>query len=224
MLAVIDIHIVGGDPWWQGLVGPVLLAGTAIIAAWIAASTANKRQAEQLRHDRELQAGQLAYDREQRNRQHVRSAVDDAVCSLDAAMRTGFEYEARVLVDAEGRAGLRGTAEDEGVDFVERTRAMTSLEERLTELSSASQAARDSAIDLISENLRLTLRLGSDHSIVKSHMAIHDAFTARIDLLQPMQRREVTEEDRKEVQSQSTANAVIVSSFFDDCRNWFAEA
>ncbi len=96
----VDVHLVGGDPWWHQVIGPALIAVTAIVAAYISARTANHRQQEQLSHDRELhgaqlaydlelQEAQLAYDREQRNRQHVRDTIDSAVGSLYAAMSTG---------------------------------------------------------------------------------------------------------------------------------------
>ncbi|MBS1892284.1 MAG: hypothetical protein JST59_13390 [Actinobacteria bacterium] len=94
----IEVHTAGGKELWQELIGPVLLALTAIIAAWIAARTANHRQQEQLANDRHLQADQLAYDREQRNRQHVRDTVDEAVRGVDAALRAMFDYEAKIVV------------------------------------------------------------------------------------------------------------------------------
>lgn len=100
------------------MIGPALIAATAIVAAWIAARTANRRQQEQLSHDlelqkaqlahdRELQGAQLAYDREQRNRQHVRDTIDSAVRGLYASMRQSAEYQGLILTGDEKRGDRR---------------------------------------------------------------------------------------------------------------------
>lgn len=88
------------------MIGPALIAVTAIAAAVIAAKTANRRQgaqlkhsrelqADQLAHDRELQKAQLAYDRRQRGREHTRVSVDDATRGVERAIRILAEYEGR---------------------------------------------------------------------------------------------------------------------------------
>lgn len=122
MLAAVNVHIVGGDPWWHQVIGPALIAATAIAAAWIAARTANKRHASQLAHDRELQADQLAYDREQRNRQHVLDTVDRAVLGVHSALRVFGRYQgektseaAQLHVDSDA---LRGAGADLASDIL----------------------------------------------------------------------------------------------------------
>jgi hypothetical protein len=220
---LIDVHLTDGKPLWQELVGAVLLAVTAILAAAIAARTANTRQGQQLAHDRELQAEQLAYDREQRNRQHVRDAVDDAVRSVDAALRFMFEYEALIMVgDAQRMERLRVLGDD-GASPVVKADALGALKEETDEIHAQSQAVYDANIDLTSENLRLSLRLGKDHRIVKSQQALRDVYATRHNTLEPLYKRPLTDKDREEIHAASKSTEAIFYSFFEDCRRWFEE-
>ncbi|MGH3373134.1 MAG: hypothetical protein ACRDP6_00195 [Actinoallomurus sp.] len=219
---LVEVHLVGGDPWWQELVGPVLLAATAIIAAWIAAKTANERQAAQLAHDRELQIEQLTYDREQRNRQHVRDAVDDAVRSVDAALRLMFEYEALILIGDDQRTERRRVLDDDALPTV-KAEALSALKDETDEIHAHSQAVYDANIDLTSQNLRLSLRLGKDHQIVKSQQALRDVYATRHGTLEPLYKRPLTDKDREEIHAASKSTEAIFNSFFQECRRWFEE-
>jgi hypothetical protein len=143
-----DVHLVGGDPWWHQVIGPALIAATAIVAAWIAARTANRRQQEQLSHDlelqkaqlvhdRELQGAQLAYDREQRNRQHVRDTIDSAVRGLYAAMRQSAEYQGLILTGDEKRDEYRRIADDEALSDAKRDAAISGYKEAMDAVGAA---------------------------------------------------------------------------------------
>lgn len=222
---LVEVHLVGGDPWWHQVIGPALIAATAtaIIAAWIAAKTANQRQAAQLANDRELQKAQLAYDREQRNRQHVRDAVDDAVRSLDAALRLMFEYEAMILAGDAERTERRNVLDDDGASTGDKAHMLGALKEEMEEIHARSQAIYDAGIDLTSENLRLSLRLGISHQIVKSHQALRNVYRTRHRTLERLHRRSITEKDREDIQSASESTGAVFTSFFQDCRKWFEE-
>ncbi len=222
-LFTIPIHLTGGHSLLEDLIGPALLALTAILAAGIAARTANERQAAQLAHDRELQKVQLAHDREQRNRQHVRDSVDDAVHSVDAALRLMFEYEALIMVGDPQRTERRNVLDDGGASSNAKADALRALKEETDEIHAQSQAVYDANIDLTSENLRLSLRLGKDHAIVKSQQALRDVYATRHDTLEPLYKRPLTDKDREEIHSASKSTEAIFYSFFEDCRKWFEE-
>ncbi|HWM64048.1 MAG TPA: hypothetical protein VNP96_08705 [Solirubrobacterales bacterium] len=184
-----DVHLVGGIPGHQ-VIGPALIAATAIVAAWIAARTANRRQQEQLSHDRELQkaqlvhdrelqeaqlaydrelhVAQLAYDREQRNRQHVRDTIDSAVRSLDAAMRQLAEYQGLILAGDEKRDEYRRNADDEALSDAERDAAIRGYEEAMNAVGAATIKGFEVSTELMSESLRLDLRLGVEHPICRA--------------------------------------------------------
>lgn len=104
------------------MVGPALIAVTAIVAAWIASRTANRRQQQQLVHDREvqraqllrnrglqeaqlshdgvLQKAQLAYDREQRNRQlDLRLGGEHPICKNHTVYVNAYSAAFEILHD-----------------------------------------------------------------------------------------------------------------------------
>lgn len=180
----LNVHLTGGPAWWADLIGPFLLSITAIAAAAIAAHTANKRQAQQ-----------LAYDRDQRNRQHVRDTVDDAVRQWDEAIRAIAKLNGRVVkkpIAADEVAALRLETYDFGTD-------------------------------LISMNLRLSLRLG-EHPIVTAHKRFSGAYgnrqkvLAAVDTSKPMS--DAIKESLDEAAGASTDAA---SDFLGECEEWFQD-
>ena len=216
-----DVHIVGGYRRHQ-VIGPALIAATAIAAAWIAARTANHRQQEQLDHDRELQAEQLAYDREQRNRQHARDAVDDSVGGVDAALRLMFEYEALIMVGDNQRNERRAVLDDDGMLPAHQG-------------GGAQRPQRGNGRDPRPEPDRLlrdhrphlgepapVLRLGKDHQIVKSQQALRDVYSTRHSTLEHLYKRPLTDEDREQVRSASKSTEAIFYSFLLDFSRFLA--
>src|SRR5690349_5395694 len=75
----VHVDLVGDGFEWLSLLGPLLIAGAAYLAARIAAQTANSRQRSQLDHDRELQRDQLDHDRMLRDRDELRVVLDEAI-------------------------------------------------------------------------------------------------------------------------------------------------
>lgn len=231
MYALLDVHLTGGDPWWYQVVGPALIAVTAIAAAWIAARTANHRQqqqleedgrlhAKQLAHDRELQKAQLAYDREQRDRMDVRVVIDDAIKGVDEALRGIAEYVAAVQVDDETREAHRQMLAAEQVGSQQALREMQALKGETDELHQLSQGLYDTSIDLTSSGLRLALRLGSDHKIVKAHDAFGAAISEYHEALKPLHHRAITDEDRGLIEAAEQRAGLAVTAVFSECREW----
>jgi hypothetical protein len=216
-----DVHLVGGDPWWHQVIGPALIAVTAVIAAWIAARTANHRQQEQLLHDRDLQAAQLAYDREQRNRQHVRDTIDSAVRSLDATMRQSAEYQALILTGDEERDECRRIADDEALPDADRAAAIRRYDEAMNEVGAATRKGFDMSTELISESFRLSLRLGIEHPICKGHAAYREAYGTSFEILRNLPTVKMTDEDRKKVKAADAAEGAAMIDFLSSCRSWF---
>lgn len=223
-MALFDIHIdLSGN---HDLIGPAVIAITAILAAMIAARTANQRQEAQLNHDRELQSElqteRLAYDREQWNRQHIRDTVDDALRGVDAAIRTIAEYEAKIVVGdgqrSERRKVLSGKDKASPLQLEE---AVKGLRAETADIHTSSQATYDAAIDLTSMNLRLGVRLGKNHPIVKSHQAFRDVYSTRSESLRPLSSRPLTDDDRTQIRAAGDSTNAILTTFFNECREWF---
>ena len=223
----IEVRLTGGKPWWHELIGPVLLSLTAVAAAAIAAKTANSRQAAQLASDSELQSKlqseRLAYDREQRNRQHIRDTVDEAMRGVDSAFRIIAEYEATIVVNESERTENRKVMDDDGVPLDERSKKLEALSDEINQLSVAGEAVYDAGTDLLSENLRLAVRLGKGHPIVKSHGSFHDAYSKRHETLKPLSKRPITDDDRSRLDAENNATSSLAANFLERCREWFEE-
>jgi hypothetical protein len=223
-VALLGIHIdLSGN---HDLIGPGMIAITAILAAIIAARTANRRQAAQLQHDRELQSElqseRLAYDREQRDRQHIRDTIDEALRGVDAAIRTLAEYEAKIVVGDDQRSERRRALNGEDkASPMQLTEAVKKLQEETADIHTSSQATYDAAIDLTSMNLRLGVRLGKDHPIVKSHQAFRDVYSTRSESLRPLPNRPLTDDDQTQIRSAVDSTNAILTAFFSECRKWF---
>jgi hypothetical protein len=229
-----DVHLVGGDPWWHQVIGPALIAATAIVAAWIAARTANRRQQQQLSHDlelqkaqlvhdRELQGAQLAYDREQRNRQHVRETIDSAVRGLYAAMRQSAEYQGLILTGDEKRDEYRRIADDEALSDAKRDAAIHGYKEAMDAVGTATIKGFEVSTELMSESLRLSLRLGVEHPICKRHTAYYNAYGACFEILHNLPTVKMTDEDREKVKTADAAEGAAMREFLSSCRRWFED-
>jgi hypothetical protein len=222
MLAVLKVHLVGGNPWWHEVIGPALIAATAIAAAWIAARTANHRQQEQLDHDRALQTEQLAYDREQRERVFVREVIDEAMKGVDQALRNLSEYSAAVLVGNEDRERHRREVTSAAPPHhrLKPVAALQALRAESDPVHSLDQHLYDVGVDLTSAALRLGLRLGEKDKIVVAHQAFADEFSAKHDLLSPLESRLITDEDRTALDTVDVRISQAVASIFSSVRQW----
>jgi hypothetical protein len=106
------------------VLGPLLIAGAAVIAALVARRTANERQAEQLahdserqreqlRHDSSRQERQLQHDREMRQKEHARGAVDSVIEEVQETLDTliDLEFEAKKCEEKRRKAPSQSTAD-----------------------------------------------------------------------------------------------------------------
>jgi hypothetical protein len=223
-VALLGIHI---DPSGNhDLIGSGMIAITAIIAAIIAARTANRRQAAQLAHDRELQSKlqteRLAYDREQRNRQHIRDTIDDALRGVDDAIRTIAEFEARIVVEDGQRSARRKIVDGEAAASpAQLEEATQALRAEIDALDADSVAVADMLIKLAFQNTRLAIRLGGNHAITTGLQELRQSYSARNSALQGLYKRSLTDKDRLDAKSKADSFNDAVIPFFKACRAWF---
>jgi hypothetical protein len=222
-LISISLHLTGGRSLLEDLLGPLLISLTAILAAVIAARAANKRQAAQLAHGRELQAEQLAYDREQRNRQHVRDTVDDAVQDADAAYRVMADLASRIDAGDTNRHQRRTLIDNPNVSLTFKDSAIDIHQQDIDELKSSSAAAYDSIMDLASQNIRLVLRLGEGHVVPKAHEEFRAKYIARQEVLVGKHEALLTAGDRQMMLKAFEDEARAMVAFLSACRMWFEE-
>ncbi len=230
----IEVHLTGGSSWWHELIGPFLLAVTAILAAVIAAKTANKRQGEQLlhdrnlqadrlAHDRKLQAGQLAYDREQHNREHVRDRIDSAVLMVDQAVRTYTEYQREIRHVAALRSTLQAVADNPSAKAEEYEEADSLLQDQIGDLRDVKIRAQTLSAELVSEGVRLSLRLGTNSSIFEAHKSFRQNYSARIDYLAGLGETPSSGEVEGENVDGMKSIERVAAEFLAECRAWFEE-
>jgi hypothetical protein len=188
----------------------------------IAALTANHRQQQQLDHDRQLQGEQLAYDREQRNRQRVNETIDEATRGADAAIRSMADYIGVLLTGDEERSELRSAATSGGPPML-TIGPMEALQKAMAEPHRLSQVLYEVSIELVSQNLRLGLRLGPAHPVTTGHEAFQVAYRARHEALRPMYLRTLTADDHELIEASDKPVGEALQKFIDVCRNWMAE-
>jgi hypothetical protein len=147
----------GGSNWFT--IGAAAVTGVGlIIAAGIAAWTTNRRQREQLDHDRDMKILDLDYDRRRRDIEHLREFLDEAGEVFDARYVHFGELESAHEMEKWWNEREPYEGEDE------EQRAQTTLEyaqERNEAL--AEDISRQSAMFAMLR--RMDLRLPRDHPI-----------------------------------------------------------
>jgi hypothetical protein len=203
MLAVlrgpIEVEVVGGGADLIDFLGPALIALAAVFAAWLAAHTANRRQQEQLNHDRSL-----------RERELLRNTLDEVVESATRCIRELSEFSARGQVGDKQQD--EGSAEDK-------------LDALAVELMEAEDRTHALTLEMWSNTLRLHLRLPEKHPITISHEELVDACRAWYKTLAATgtKRRRTAEQVAAESDAKDAASAAF-SVFMDASRDWFTGA
>lgn len=199
MLAVlrepVEVKLVGGGADLIDFLGPALIALAAVCAAWLAAHTANKRQQEQLDHDRTL-----------RERELLRNTLDEVVESATRCIRELSEFSARAQVGDKQQD--EGSAEDK-------------LDALAVELMEAEDRTHALTLEMWSNTLRLHLRLPQSHPITISHEDLVDACRDWYKTLAATgTERRTAEQVAAESDAKDAASAAF-SVFMEASRAWF---
>jgi hypothetical protein len=131
----------------------VLIAGAAVIAAALAAWTANRRIDKQLDEESGRLDRQLAHDRKMRDRDALRQMLDDALRAVGEGIEV-LEESARERSDG---YGLEGEV---------KLQWGKALDQATSELKSR---ARRNWVRVHAEAARLRLRFGTEHDIMKCY-------------------------------------------------------
>jgi hypothetical protein len=210
-LSAINVKVVdAGGPLDYAL--PALIAAAAaVLGAWLTVATANRRHRDQLSHDSARQAAQLDHDRELRDREQFQVVLDAAVERAIGAFRSSGRLDRAEKEAEDDRRKLEADDRAEGAAFTavqaELTRHAADFWERLIELN------YDSA--------RLSLRVGKEHPIVRSHEQFAIALDEMGDAANVVLSRN---RNREEMASEGALYRIKVdpafSDFLDSCRNW----
>lgn len=166
----IEVQVVGGDPGWLHILlvvtGPLLISLAAVMAAVVAAKTANRRQQAQLSHD-------LAVRREE----DVRNVLDGAIEHVYETTKMLSDLEVRIesLESELLEGGGIGAGSEDNVA------RLGDAEYR--EIREAGTEVRDALIEMIGFTLRIELRLGKDDLVSKLHESLWELWNQECDLL-----------------------------------------
>lgn len=222
MRAAIEVKLVGADDAlavFLAVLGPLLIAGAAVIAALVARRTANERQQEQLAHDTERQKEQLAHDTERQERQlsHDRAMRDrDYLFQTVGTVYENLEEANQTVIRVSGLVGSLESTRTKLSDA--RKEAIPSwishLSERLDdysrEVAEAMDLAHPATMQLWADTARLRLVLPLDNEVVDAHKELADATRRWYDAIKEGYyggNRDSEEMDRSKKTSREAADA-----------------
>src|SRR4051794_15183673 len=139
-MGVVKVELVGEGGLlgvFVSVLGPLLIAGAAVLAALVARKTANERQAEQLAHDSERQREQLRHDsarqkrqlqhdREMRQREHARGALDSAIEEVRETLDALLDLEHQAKNCEEARQEPENKPSANASELMKSSKAFTS--------------------------------------------------------------------------------------------------
>lgn len=235
MLALVhNVHLVGGQPWWNDWIGPVLALIAAGGAAWFAAKTANERQLADLKEDRELQKDrleedralqrdQLAHDRKLRIQERQRDTLDDAVRAVEPALKGMARYESGIVHGDATRTEHRRASNDAVLSQLLRDAAREALKQEEATVEEWRLPVPEAVIDLTLHKVRLMLRFGQTHPAVLTYEGLRDACESQYKRLRDLSENSLSAADREAIQDGSDALDSAWSSFQEAGRKWFEE-
>jgi hypothetical protein len=209
-MAILEVEISeDGDPLWS-LLGPALIAAAAVIAATVAARTANSRQREQLAHDRALRA-----------REHIRDTVDAAADRAIAALEAFTDFEVEIDENERIRSEQSELLASEHASLEEKVAARKRLRGLVEESAAAGETASARAAEVIATQARLRLRLGVSDPIVICSKVMAEKF---VDLEVKLGAGLDQNRSDEEIASAKEADKVATRAFrqfMSTCEAWF---
>jgi len=202
------------------IIGPVLIASAAVIAALVARRTANERQLKQLLHDTQRQEVALAHDREMRDREHVRSTISDAIEALTEATYLVIAMGSAVTTLERARERLSAAEEDAlaGKAFMDLQDALNSAYQEYVALS---DQTHESTLSLFANTSRIRLVVGPESELVETHKTLANAVRSWYENVTQGGIKNRDEDELKKAANglQDTRRARY--RFEDACRQWF---
>jgi hypothetical protein len=212
----VEVQVVGGNSQaleiLLTLIAPMLIAGAAVMAARIAAATANKRQREQLAHDLIV-----------RSMQHIRDAIDEAVEIVYEGSKAVADFSISIPLWEVSRPALEAQLVDEEASPEAKKMAKERLMSELGEVTSEHGGTLDQLSELLASSTRLKLRLGSNHEIPKLAESLRRAWAELTALLIKGQTASRTPEEITETEEKEHEADGIYSEFHLACERWLTE-
>jgi hypothetical protein len=215
-----EVRVVGGSEWWEA---PLIAAVATFVVAVVAAWTAEHRLTKQLATDLKINDDKLSYDRQERNRDHVRDAMDDCVRGIRDALLVLQAYEEAVVGGAPSREATRLVARAPKTGFdMRQESARQDLIREVQALGPPSAPVAHAPVNLKSDNFRLQVRLGREHTVVTNHQEFINAYANRSVQLKELHNRAMTDEEKTR-EARGGGNWEVNARFYafvDACQQW----
>lgn len=229
----------------SALVGPIVIAATALLGAMLTAYTANRRHQHQLEHDSERQRAQLEHDserqqeqlahdsrrheeqlehdRDMRRRDHVYDTLDSVVDGTARALRMSIRFASTVFAREANRDKYLATRDSADATPAEKEFAEKRIQAIEKEFWDCDDASHEAIMDMGHDTWRLRVRFGMGGRVPRRHNELRKAL------------REVHQtltlalaKSRDEAQKQATEPAIKARNaasrrFFAACEEWFHE-
>jgi hypothetical protein len=211
------------------LLGPILIAVTAILGAVLAAYTANQRHRRQLEHDTQRQKEQLAQDTQRqkeqmahdfamRKREHSRDALDAALELVTEVHGAFGDLEGTIDAYERERSQWLAALQPENPDekVVRSELAKVDLEIKKAGIKFSEKIA-----EMFPATTRLRLRLGTKDPISKQYEKLLNAWLALEDLLVAAAEANRSQQQIDAANEVNRAAADEYAALMIECERWF---
>jgi hypothetical protein len=212
MLAVFEVELVGGEGFLAGLGGPALIAGAAVVAAFIAARTANARLREQLAHDLVV-----------RRAEHVRDALDAAVELAHETVKALVDFELIIDDWEDERPQFEAEALSDEKTTEEQRAILAQARKGVDNVMAADKALTERMVEMLATTTRLRLRLGSSHAIPTLYDELRQGWRELIDVLGNGETARRTKEERDKCEELDAETNQLYEEFHQACERWLDE-
>jgi hypothetical protein len=200
--------------------GSLVVAGAAVLAARLAARTANERQEKQLSADFDRHKAQLAHERKLRSEEHIRNAIDMAAIAVHEQLSCLSGLSVPLINENTSRARLREKIEN-ATDEEIRKDLRKELHERLQALHESSAEVIEQKKEMLAIKTSLQLRLPVKDPIVLAYQRFADAYDAHHMLLQKGIKSVLTDKDQAEIVGTHDTFEGALRNFLVACHAWF---
>lgn len=236
MIAILDVHLVGGESdvlhVVLAIIGPLFISGAAVFAARTARDSAadrqekqlahdTRRQEEALTHDRKIREEELAHDREARRRERSQDTLDSVLENVDSARAKTNALAARLEVVENWRPKHEAELESATND-VQKAAAHQVLNDETSKTHRISTESFTARMSLYGDWTRLILRFGHDHEIVKTFKATMESLNDLARSLNRGNERPLDQDEQARVKELLALAPKNFAKFTGACRKWDA--
>jgi len=204
--AVRQVEIVGGESWWNHNAGSLVVGLAAIVAASLAAYVSIRNHKQQLTHDREI-----------RDRDAIRDAIDSAVQGISTCVLRGVTFSGSIATLEQAREKLKGADRDNSEVLAKRQREVTASLSAVTEATTPLYTAINA---MHADTIRLSVRLGKEHPVAVEQAKTRDALSEWTAALDKGRDQDRTDNEKKATKEAMGKVRKVRTRFEDACHTW----